>query len=153
MWNLFLSSSPQPPVDLVSVSLACQLARRHECQGGHQQGGVRAPRREDAGCRDGEAEDKEENPLFGHRRSGRLHDLHLPLRLESPVAFSFGFVRVVFHRRDAGHISSHTFQHFPLNFTLNALADERANISPADGSTNCKLDLLLGFRSIFFKWV
>lgn len=84
MWNLFLSSSPQRPVDLVSVSLACQLARRHECQGGHQQGGVRAPRREDAGCRDGEAEDKEEDPLFGDRWSGRLHDLHLPLRLESP---------------------------------------------------------------------
>lgn len=78
-------SSPQRPVDLVSVPSVGQLVRRHECQGRHQQGGVRAPRREDAGCRDGEAEDKEEDPLLGHRWSGRLHDLHLPLRSEIPV--------------------------------------------------------------------
>lgn len=84
---------PQRPVDLVSVSLVCLLARRHECQGSHQQGGLRAPRREDAGRRDGEAEDKEEDPLPGHRGSGRLHDLHLPLRLEIPMTF---FLLVLF---------------------------------------------------------
>lgn len=91
--TLLSLSSPQRPVGLVSLSIICQLARRHECQGSHQQGGLRAPRREDAGCRDGEAEDKEEDPLFGHRWSGRLHDLHLPLRSEIPITFSFGFVR------------------------------------------------------------
>lgn len=76
-------SSPQRPADLVSGSVFGQLASRHECQGSHQQGGVRAPRRKNAGGRDGEAEDKEEDPLFGHRWSGRLHDLHLSLRSEN----------------------------------------------------------------------
>lgn len=46
-----------------------------------------------------------------------------------------------------------TFQHILLNFPSNAHTDEHDNISPANETTNCKLNLLLGFRSIFFKWV
>lgn len=46
-----------------------------------------------------------------------------------------------------------TFQHILLNFPCNAHTDEHDNISPANETTNCKPNLLLGFRSIFFKWV
>lgn len=46
-----------------------------------------------------------------------------------------------------------TFQHILLNFPSNAHTDEHDNVSPANETTNCKLNLLLGFRSIFFKWV
>lgn len=58
-----------------------------------------------------------------------------------PSTFSFRFDRMcgcfLPLLCDSGPISSHTFQHFLFNFPLNAHADERASISPADGSTNC----------------
>lgn len=69
-----------------SVVSCCQLTiwaqTQHECQGGHQQGGVHPPRREDAGRCASEEEDEKEDPLPGNWWSRRLHDLYLPLRSE-----------------------------------------------------------------------
>lgn len=81
----FLSSPLKGRLDLAHSTLTlCHLftlaCLRDECQVSYQQGGVHTPRWEDACCCAGEAEDQKEDPFPGHWWSGRLHDLHLPLR-------------------------------------------------------------------------
>lgn len=103
-----------------STSIVCQpfipAYGKHECQGSHQQGGVRTPRWEDACCCAGEAEDKEEDPLPCHWWSRRLHDFHLPLRSGDKwpfLPFSFLFpcvfilVCILAVLLQLSHISTH----------------------------------------------
>lgn len=94
---------------------------RDERQVGHKQGGLHTPRWEDACCCAGEEEDQEEDPLPGHRWSGRLHDLHLHLRSEDKPLLCFcwkGFTVFVYYVWVLLLRPKFTFQHVSFNVPL-----------------------------------
>lgn len=75
------------PLHFICCQLITPTCFRDERQVSHQQRGLHTPWWEDARRRTGEAENQEEDSLPRHWWSGRLHNIHLPLRSEDKCLY------------------------------------------------------------------